>query len=264
MIQKAPNEIPVTSGLVSIIMPNYNGSRYIKETIFSVLNQTYKNWEIVFVDDCSTDNSVEMLKSFKEPRIRIFVNEMNKGAAYSRNFAVEQARGQYIAYLDSDDLWLSTKLEHQVSFMQKNSYHFSCTKYQEIDDNNTSLGFVSAPTKITYLKMLCYDWVGCLTVMYDASAIGKVIFTVDGRARDDYVVFLEVSKKATCYYLNELLAQYRVHEYSLSRKNKINLFFQNYRMYRLCEEKNVLTSLFFSVINVFCWIYKRSHYRETV
>ncbi len=249
--------------LVSVIMPNYNGSKYIGETVASVVSQTYQNWELVFVDDFSRDNSVDVVKSFGDRRIRIFINNANRGAAYSRNYAVEQARGQYIAYLDSDDLWMPDKLEKQITFMKTRKCSFSCTKYQEIDDNDNVCAVVSAPVRITYFNMLCYDWIGCLTVMYDALAIGKVLLTVDSEARDDYAVFLEVSKRATCYCLDEILAQYRVHRNSLSRKSKMNLFIQNYKMYRLSEKKAVISAFFLTVINVLCWLWKRIYYRKS-
>ncbi len=111
----------VDYGLVSIIMPNYNGEKYLKETIESVLLQTYANWELLFVDDCSTDNSLKIVKSYGDPRIKVFQNDTNSGAAVSRNLALRKAMGKWIAFLDSDDVWFSEKLEKQLAFMVDNA-----------------------------------------------------------------------------------------------------------------------------------------------
>ena len=117
--------------LVSIIMPSYNTSEYVEESIKSVLNQTYTNWELIIVDDCSTDNSEEIIKQFThDARIRFFKNEKNSGAAISRNFALREAKGKWIAFLDSDDLWEPEKLEKQIGFMRENDYKFSYTDYR--------------------------------------------------------------------------------------------------------------------------------------
>ena len=113
--------------LVSIIMPSWNTAQYISEAIESVLKQSYSNWELIIVDDCSTDNTISVVNKYKDNRIRLFQNKENLGAAYSRNFALRQAKGRWIAFLDSDDVWYSEKLEKQILFMTKNNYSFSCT-----------------------------------------------------------------------------------------------------------------------------------------
>ena len=120
--------------LVSIIMPSYNTSNYIEASIESVRHQTYENWELIIVDDCSTDDTDEVVRPFlSDRRIRYLKNEQNSGAAISRNWALREAKGKWIAFLDSDDLWLPEKLEKQVAFMEQNGYHFSYTNYEEID-----------------------------------------------------------------------------------------------------------------------------------
>ena len=124
----------VDYGLVSIIMPNYNSEKYIEATIKSVLAQTYQNWELLFVDDCSSDTSLELARTFQDERIRVFLMKENGGAALARNRAIEEAKGRWIAFLDSDDVWLPKKLEKQVAFMEHNNYHFSYTCYEEIDE----------------------------------------------------------------------------------------------------------------------------------
>ncbi|MDE7256747.1 MAG: glycosyltransferase, partial [Clostridia bacterium] len=159
------------SGLVSIIMPNYNCEKYIGETVESVLNQTYTNWELLIVDDCSADNSLEIIKGFaeKDARIKVFVNEKSSGAAASRNRAIREAGGKWIAFLDSDDLWTADKLEKQIKFMEDNGYHFSCTDYDHINEQSEPLNVkVTGPKKVNRHKMFNYCYLGCLTVMYDA------------------------------------------------------------------------------------------------
>lgn len=147
--------------LVSIIMPSYNTAKFITDTIQSVLNQTYQNWELLIVDDCSTDNSDEVIASFNDPRIKIFKNEKNSGAAISRNKAIAEAAGKWIAFLDSDDLWLPEKLEKQINFMRKNGYHFSYTNYVEIDEDNILNGtMVTGPKKVSNLAMHTFNYMG--------------------------------------------------------------------------------------------------------
>ena len=144
--------------LVSIIMPSYNTANYIEESIQSVLNQTYTNWELIIVDDCSTDNTDEIISKFLEDkRIHYFKNEKNLGAAVSRNKALREANGRWIIFLDSDDLWNSLKLEKQINFMISNDYHFSYTCYKEIDEENREMGvIISGPKKITKFVMNTY------------------------------------------------------------------------------------------------------------
>lgn len=159
--------------LVSIIMPSYNTGKYIAETIQSVQKQTYENWELILVDDCSTDNTDEVVRSFLcDERIRYYKNERNSGAAISRNKALREAKGRWIAFLDSDDLWKPEKLERQIRFMKNNGYHFSYTNYSEIDENGEPNGIsVTGPRKITKTGFFNYCWPGCLTVMYDAKIV---------------------------------------------------------------------------------------------
>ena len=138
------------SDLVSIIMPSYNTSQYIAETIQSVIDQSYQNWELIIVDDCSTDNTDYVVSKINDQRIIFLKNKKNSGAAVSRNRALREAKGKWIAFLDSDDLWKSDKLEKQIQFMKKNNYSFSYTNYEEIDvhGNDTNVK-VTGPKRIT-------------------------------------------------------------------------------------------------------------------
>ena len=143
----------VESGeLVSIIMPSYNCGKYVEETIRSVQAQTYENWEIIFMDDCSKDDTIKLVSELREQdsRIKLFQNSVNSGAAVSRNTALREAKGRWIAFLDSDDLWEPSKLEKQVRFMEENGYAFSYTEYQEMDaDGNLTGVTISGPKHIT-------------------------------------------------------------------------------------------------------------------
>ena len=216
--------------LVSIITPNYNCELYIARTIESVLSQTYTNWEMLIVDDCSTDGSVDIAKKYaaKDKRIKVFCNEKNSGAAFSRNRALDCAQGEYIAFLDSDDLWKPEKLEKQISFMKDNNCDFCYSSCELIDESNRPLGKRQrVPKKITYWKLLHHDFVGCLTVIYRFD-IAKSIRSFNIKNNNDYGLFLQVvrnSKKALG--LNEVVGYYTVRKSSLSRnkKNKLKPYF---------------------------------------
>lgn len=206
--------------LISIITPNYNCGRFIAQTIESVLAQTYPNWEMLIVDDCSTDNSYQIALEYsqKDGRIKVYQNEKNSGAAVSRNKAIELSQGEYLAFLDSDDLWLPEKLEKQLRFMEENDCDFSFTEYEHIDEDNNSLLKVAKVIKqLTYRKMMVHCWPGCLTVMYSLRH-GK-IYGPDIAKNNDHALFLRVLKVSqNAKGLPMLLAKYRIRKGSISRK----------------------------------------------
>lgn len=247
--------------LVSVIMPSYNTARYISETIESVLTQTYTNWELIIVDDCSTDNTDEVVKPFlSDDRIKYMKNETNSGAAISRNRALREAEGKWIAFLDSDDLWLPEKLEKQIAFMKKNDHRFSYTNYIEIDENSKPNGrSVTGPKKVTRHGMYNYCWPGCLTVMYDAETVG-LIQIADIKKNNDYAMWLEVCKKADCYLLDETLAKYRKRSGSISNHGYMKLINWHYRLYREAENQNSVTAVACTVRNLFWGIWKKIRY----
>ncbi len=252
-------------GLVSIIMPSFNTEKFILESIDSVLNQTYKNWELIIIDDCSTDNTIEKLSTIKDLRIVILRNESNRGAAFSRNRALKIAKGKWIAFLDSDDLWLPTKLEKQINFMKENNYYFSYTNYEEIDENSKSLGkMITGPKKITKHGMFNYCWPGCLTVMYDLSIIG-LIQIEDIKKNNDYAMWLIVCKKANCYLLNETLGKYRKNRKgSISNNNYKTLIKWHFKLYRDAEKENIFVALWHTCWNIFFGIIKKVVYVKGV
>ena len=251
--------------LVSIITPAFNSEKFIAETIMSVQNQTYRNWEMIIVDDCSTDKTAEIIRSFQEKDSRIIYlrNESNKGSAYSRNIALQKAKGKWIAFLDSDDIWRPEKLEKQIEFMLKNNHNFSYTNYCEIDENSNETGtLLTGPKIITKNKMLAYCWPGCLTIMYNADFVGE-IQTVDIKINEEYALWIKISKKTDCHLLDENLAKYRRHTESASHQSYLKLIKWHYLMFRKLDN-NVVASLILTAVNLIFGVYKKIVYRRKV
>lgn len=247
--------------LVSIIMPSYNTGKYIAESIKSVQAQTYKNWELIIVDDCSTDNTDDVVAKFADDRIKYFKNEVNLGAAVSRNRALREVNGRWIAFLDSDDLWYPEKLEKQIRFMEENGYAFSYTNYEEINEESALTGIkVTGPKHITKRGMYNYCWPGCLTVMYDVGVVG-LIQIEDIKKNNDYAMWLKVCKKADCYLLNDCLAQYRKGRTgSISTHSYMALIKWHYRLFREVERQSILVSVINTGVNIINGIYKKIFY----
>lgn len=246
--------------LASIVMPSYNTGRFIKETIESVLAQSYSRWELIIVDDCSTDDTDAVLKQFSDPRIRYLKNEVNSGAAASRNRALREAKGRWIAFLDSDDLWHPEKLEKQIGFMEEKGYAFSYTNYSEIDENSAPLGvLVTGPKRITKSGMYAYCWPGCLTVMYDATVVGLVQIA-DIKKNNDYAMWLQICHKADCYLLDEALGAYRKRSGSISRHGYMTLIQWHYKLFREAENKNPISSFVLTFRNLFFGVLKKIRY----
>ena len=252
--------------LVSIITPSYNTAEFIADTIRSVQAQTYTNWEMIIVDDCSTDNSDEVVSAFlSDARIIYVKNEKNSGAAVSRNRALAMAKGKWIAFLDSDDLWLPEKLQKQIAFMNEGGYHFSYTAYEEIDEASRQLGvLIEGPKKITKRGMYNYCWPGCLTVMYDAERVG-VLQIEDMKKNNDYAMWLKVCKKADCYFLGECLARYRRgRSGSISTQSISTLIKWHYKLYRYGDKRSAFTSGVLTARNIVFGFYKKIRYKKTV
>ncbi len=250
---------------VSVIMPNYNCGKNLRETIASVIGQSYKNWELLIVDDCSTDDSVEIIKSFceKDNRIKLFTNKKNSGAAASRNLAMQEAKGKWIAFLDSDDLWYPEKLEAQIAFMEQNGYCFSYSAYEHIDENNDKMHIVvTGPKKLTKRKMFNYCYPGCLTVMYDAEKVGLIqIPDAIANGENDYAIWLKAIKHCNCYFFPKILAQYRVRSNSLSHKSsKLKLAKNHYKLFKLSEDKSSVSAFFHMLRNLFYGFWKKAIY----
>lgn len=258
----------IDCGLVSVITPSYNTCEYIIETIKSVQSQTYTNWEMIIIDDCSTDNTIEILNKYlkesQEQRIRILRNAQNCGAAVSRNYALREAKGRWIAFLDSDDLWMPDKLEKQVFFMVKHQYGFTYTNYLEIDMNSNLLGrIVTGPKRITKSGMYKYCWPGCLTVMFDVEKIGLVQI-IDIKKNNDYAMWLQICKKSDCYLLDSILAKYRKREGSISNHKLYTLVKWHYFLFRNVEKLNCALATWYVVRNIIFGAIKKMLYVKKV
>lgn len=254
----------MVDGLVSIIMPSWNTARFIRESIDSVRNQTYTNWELLIVDDCSTDNTDEIVASYSDERIRYFKNEKNSGAALTRNRAMREARGEWIAFLDSDDLWTPEKLERQLQFMKENNYIFSYHEYVKIDEESKPLNiYVSGPEVVTKHKMYNYGYPGCLTFMYSAKAMG-LIQIKDIKKNNDYAILLKLCKKADCYLLKENLAEYRIRKKSISHDKLSKKLKSHYDLFHMCDEKAAPVALWYACWNMFYGISKKIRYEKQV
>lgn len=241
--------------LVSIIMPTYNCGKYISDAINSIIKQTISDWEIQIVDDCSSDNTEEILKPFLKEYANIHYTRFsqNNGAAAARTESIRRATGKYCAFLDADDIWDPEKLEKQISFMQQKHINFSCTAYRQIDIHGNELGIAIYPQKRTsYRKcLLLSDPIGNLTVMYNQETLGK--FTVPPiRKRNDFALWLQILKKEEyCYGMTDVLASYRIGRNDSISRNKISLLTYQWQLYHEIEKHNHLYSFF----GICCWAF---------
>ena len=248
--------------LVSVIMPSYNTDKYIAVSIQSVLDQTYERWELIIVDDCSTDNTDEVVKPFlSDERIKYLKNDKNSGAAVSRNYALREAKGRWIAFLDSDDLWEPKKLEKQIAFMQENGYAFTYTDYM-IKLNGEWLPYIyTGPNVVTRRKMYDYCYFSTITVMYNRDVIGLVQIE-NLRKNNDYAMWLQVVEKSNCYRFPECLSYYIKREGSISSGSKFKLIKWHYILFRKGLFKNKFVSVILTVRNLFFGIIKKIIYKK--
>lgn len=253
-------------GLVSIIMPSWNTAKFIGESIQCVIDQTYANWELLIVDDCSTDNTDEAVKPFLvDERIRYFKNEKNSGAALTRNRAMREAQGEWIAFLDSDDLWMPEKLEKQIEFMDENGYVLSFTEYEKIDEEDKPLNiYVSGPNIVNERKMYNYDYIGQLTMMYSAKHFG-LIQIKDIKKNNDYAIRLQLYKKPNteAYLLKENLAKYRVRKKSISHDKLSKKLKSHYDLFHYCDEKPSLIAFWYAGWNMWYGFWKKRNYEKS-
>ena len=252
--------------LVSIIMPTYKCGHFIEESIKSIQNQTYKDWELIIVDDCSGDGTVEKVLELqkKDERISLYQNSSNCGAAVSRNTALSNAKGRWIAFLDSDDLWEPQKLEKQIKFMEDNGYAFTYHEYIEIDEQDKELGvYVSGKEHVSKFDMFACCWPGCLSVMYDVSKIGFIQIK-DIKKNNDTAMWLKIIRKADCYLLPEVLGKYRRRANSITPKPLWQRVWAHYPLFRVAEEMNPFVATFWVIMNVFGNAYKKLKYVKAI
>lgn len=256
--------------MVSIIMPAYNCAEFIADSIASVTSQTYKKWELIIVDDCSSDNTLKICSAYamEDDRIKVHHLPQNAGPAKARNFAIDLARGQYIAFLDSDDLWAPEKLEIQIFAMENNNVALCFSSYKHVDENGAMLATVTAPKSTTYRRMLLGSHIGCLTVVYNTKVIGKKYFIentdlvlgsfyklfLNTLGHEDYILWLSILKECEQNNLGinstlgipQILASYRLRKNSFSA-HKIKVALYQWIIYRKCENLNLFSSAYYFI-----------------
>ncbi|CAA6812546.1 MAG: Putative N-acetylgalactosaminyl-diphosphoundecaprenol glucuronosyltransferase [uncultured Sulfurovum sp.] len=232
--------------LVSIITPSYNAQDYLKPCIESVLSQTYTDWEMLIVDDCSSDNSREIIEAYakKDSRIKPTFLQKNVGAAMARNDAIATSEGHYIAFLDSDDTWIPHKLEKQLKFMQKNDIAFSYSSYYTMSETGENTGEFIVPARISYESILKTCSIGCLTAIYDVKKLGKT-YMINASKGEDLALWLNIMKQIKVTKgIVEPLAHYRIQSNSLS-SNKLNAAKAQWHVYREAEGLSILKSSYY-------------------
>ena len=245
--------------LVSIITPVYNAERFLSDTIKSVQNQTYKNWEILLIDDCSKDNSAQIIKQFQkyDDRIKYIKLEKNSGASVSRNTGIKNAKGRFIAFVDSDDIWKPEKLEIQIKYMLKENLGFTFTSYRYMKENGELTNKIAkAPSKINYNGLLKNTIIGCSTVVIDREIVDYFEMPLVRRGQDTATWLQILRKEKYAYGIEQDLVNYRLVGESLS-SNKIIALKRTWNTYRNVEKLGLLKSSYVFCFYVFNAIKKR-------
>ena len=252
--------------LVTVITPSFNSAKFIAQTIQSVQNQSYDNWELIIVDDCSTDETVNIIKDFvaNDNRIFLYQLEKNSGAGIARNLAIQKANGRFISFLDSDDLWKREKLKTQVDYLLSNNVPFTFSYYECINEEGKLLNkIVKAPQKLTFNKLFFCNFVGNLTGIYDVNYFGKIPISKI-RKRQDWIVWLTILKKIkTAKPIPESLAFYRVRTDSISA-SKIVLLKSNYSVYRQFHQLNIFMAILCMVGFLFVLLFVKPRYNQKI
>lgn len=246
--------IEKVSPKVSIIMPLYNTYDYVSEAVLSVVHQTYLSWELIIIDDCSTDGSVTKACDLAslDARIRVISMVEKSGPAQARNLGIMEADGDFVAFLDSDDSWFSRKLEVQIAFMEAENIAFSYTDYCKIDEGSSVIGSaIVAPAKISYKELLKENKIGCLTVVYDVRRFGKAFMPLLEK-RQDYGLWLKLLRDVQeAHKAGGVLAKYRVRSGSVSSSTLLNVKY-NWLVFRKVERLSFLAAaycLFWNMLN---------------
>jgi len=252
--------------LVSIITPSFNSEKFIADTIRSVQNQTHQNWEMIIVDDCSTDRTMSIIEQFvaNDNRIRSFQLDNNSGAGIARESALSRADGDYIAFLDADDLWAPLKLEKQLQFLKDNKASFTFSFYDCIDEAGNPLNKrVEAPRNLSYRQLFFCNYVGNLTGIYESNYFGKITIS-STRKRQDWMMWLTILKKIKeVKPVPESLAFYRVRNNSLSA-SKVDLLKHNFAVYRRFHGFNYVSSMFIMIGFLFTQLIIKPRYIKKI
>ena len=231
---------------VSIITPVFNSSKFLEETIASVLNQTFTDWEWMITDDKSTDNSVEIIQKINDSRIQLILSDKNGGAGHARNLSLKQANGRFITFLDADDFWEPNFLEEMISFMKKENTELAYSNYARCDENlNPVINDFKADKPVTFDNLLKTCRLSLLSSMYDSQRVGKEYFP-EGSKREDHVMWLNLLKKIPVGKpLPKTMAKYRMHVSSISRK-KTNIMKDQYLVYKDYMNFSTVKSLYYT------------------
>lgn len=231
---------------VSIITPVFNSSKFLEETIASVLNQTFTDWEWLITDDKSTDNSVEIIQKINDSRIQLILSDKNGGAGHARNLSLKQASGRFITFLDADDFWEPNFLEEMISFMKKENTELAYSNYARCDENlNPVIDDFKADKPVTFDNLLKTCRLSLLSSMYDSQRVGKEYFP-EGSKREDHVMWLNLLKKIPVGKpLPKTMAKYRMHQSSISRK-KSNIVKDQYLVYKDYMNFSTVKSLYYT------------------
>lgn len=258
--------IKMKKPLVSIITPSFNSEKFILQTIQSVRGQTYKNWEMIIVDDCSSDRTISIIKkiSSQDDRIQLFQLDTNSGTGIARNTALHYATGKYISFLDADDLWKPQKLEKQIDFLLKHDLPFTFSFYECINESGEPLNRrVEAPRNLSYTQLFFCNYVGNLTGIYDADYFGKIAVSPI-RKRQDWMMWLTILKKIQfAQPVPESLALYRIRENSISA-SKLDLLKHNFSVYRMHHRLNLIGATFCMIGFLFTQLIIKPRYTKTI
>lgn len=244
--------------LISIIIPLYNAEKYIGKAIQSVVDQTYTYWELIIIDDCSTDGSINVVNQYELDSIKLIALQENRGAAYARNEGIKAANGRFIAFLDADDFWDKYKLERQLEFSLHHEYAFTFTGYKYTDEQGVSIGSVNIPERITYKEALKNTTISTITVLIDLQHIKKeLIYMPLTTTREDTATWWQILRSGiVAYGMNEPLSYYRRHSKS-SSANKIRAVVGTWRMYRNCEKLTLVSSMYYFMFYIYNAIKRR-------
>ena len=230
---------------IDIILPNYNSSKFIKETIKSILRQTYKHWKLIIVDDFSDNKTREILKQISNKKIKIFNLNKNYGAGYCRNFAIKKSSSPYLAFIDSDDVWKKNKLKNQINFMEKNNFLFTYTNYETFGDK---IKKIINPKKLNFFNFIKNTSIATSTMMVKRELVGNIRFTNTEICEDYFFKCRLLKKTKYAYCLNQYLTKYRIRKNSLQSNNLKN-FYWIWKINRDFNKFNIFENLS-SLLNI--------------
>ena len=245
--------------IVSIVVPVYNAEKFLERTIKSVQQQTMEQWELLLIDDASTDKSREIMRNYESEKIRCFYCDKNGGPAKARNIGLKEARGKYLALVDSDDFWVPDKLKKQITFMKDNDYAFSFTSYEFADENGKRNGCIAhAPARVDYKSILRSSTIAPSTAILDREKIPeKLLLMPTDVAREDAATWMQILEEGyIAYGLDEVLTVYCRHEGAYSG-NKIKAVLGKWELYRKVQGFSVLKSFYYVCINTWAAVLRR-------